>query len=226
MKNIDFHAHILPKADHGSDSLETSLKQIELSASANIDIIIATPHFYPHRHSLESFIKKRNESYSLLKDNSNFKVILGAEVLLCDNIDRLENLDALCIENTKILLIELPFSDFRNEYITSVERLISNGYTVVLAHVERYPKENIEKLISLGALLQCNASAFSKIFIKGHIKKWLKEGLIVALGSDIHKADTDAYKKVIKAKKKLADEYENIMKKTETLLYEKNQAAV
>ena len=29
---VDFHSHILPRADHGSDSVETSLKQLKLAA--------------------------------------------------------------------------------------------------------------------------------------------------------------------------------------------------
>ncbi|MEE3459824.1 MAG: CpsB/CapC family capsule biosynthesis tyrosine phosphatase, partial [Candidatus Faecousia sp.] len=41
---IDFHAHILPGADHGSDGLETSLRQLALAEEAGVDTIVATPH--------------------------------------------------------------------------------------------------------------------------------------------------------------------------------------
>ena len=40
----DFHAHILPGADHGSDGMETSLTQLALAEAAGVDTIIATPH--------------------------------------------------------------------------------------------------------------------------------------------------------------------------------------
>ena len=32
--SLDYHAHILPGCDHGSDGLATSLKQVEMAASA------------------------------------------------------------------------------------------------------------------------------------------------------------------------------------------------
>ena len=32
--SLDYHAHILPGCDHGSDGLETSLKQVAMAASA------------------------------------------------------------------------------------------------------------------------------------------------------------------------------------------------
>ena len=49
--SLDYHAHILPGCDHGSDGLVTSLKQVEMAASAGVKTICATPHFYPHKDS-------------------------------------------------------------------------------------------------------------------------------------------------------------------------------
>lgn len=218
MKNIDFHAHILPLADHGSDSIETSLNQIELSKAAFIDAIVATPHFYPHRHKLSDFIKRRDSSYQILNEKTDAEVILGAEVLICDNLDKLDGLSKLCIGQTSCILVELPFSDFRHEYIECVENMIIAGYTVIIAHADRYKKENINALISLGAKIQLNASSLSSVFVKKHLLKWIELGYVVALGSDIHRNDKTAYKKFNKAKKRLKNNYTEIMHKTQMIL--------
>ena len=37
----DFHSHVLPGADHGSDSVETSERQLELLNGAGIDRVVA-----------------------------------------------------------------------------------------------------------------------------------------------------------------------------------------
>jgi protein-tyrosine phosphatase len=44
-RRIDFHCHVLPGADHGSDSLACSLSQMKKAAAAGIDVIVATPTF-------------------------------------------------------------------------------------------------------------------------------------------------------------------------------------
>ena len=63
---IDFHAHILPCADHGSQNIETSIKEVKRAVRAGIDTIIATPHFYKNKDNLSDFIKRRDESYDAL----------------------------------------------------------------------------------------------------------------------------------------------------------------
>ena len=215
MKNIDFHAHILPNADHGSDSIETSINQIELSKTANIDIIVATPHFYPHRHKLSVFLEKRAEAYRILKENTNAEIIPGAEVLICDNLDKLEGLSQLCIGNTRSILIELPFSDFRREYVECVENMLISGYKVIIAHADRYKKEDINSLIAIGAKIQLNVSSISSFFVKRHLLDWVDMGYVVALGSDIHMNDKFAYKKFNKTKNRLKNKYEQIMLKAQ-----------
>ena len=42
---VDFHTHILPGADHGSDSVETTLRQLEFARDAGVKRLIATSHF-------------------------------------------------------------------------------------------------------------------------------------------------------------------------------------
>ena len=203
---IDFHAHILPGADHGSSSLETTLFQLRCAKEYNVNHVIATPHFYPQSHSVDDFLNLRALAYEKLSptlDGSLPKVTKGAEVLICDGIERLRGLDKLCVDNTNIILLELPFSVFKTEYCDSVYRLIKDGYDVILAHVDRYPKEHIEMLLDVGAKCQINAAALSGLIVPRHIKEWIKYGRVVALGSDIHNADKNAYKRFDKAKSRI-----------------------
>ena len=63
MIEIDFHAHILPGCDHGSDGWKTSRRQLKLAREAGVEVICATSHFYGHHVSVESFLEKRERCY-------------------------------------------------------------------------------------------------------------------------------------------------------------------
>lgn len=45
----EYHCHILPGIDDGSDSVETSLQMVEMMKAQGVERICATPHFYAHR---------------------------------------------------------------------------------------------------------------------------------------------------------------------------------
>jgi len=219
MKIIDFHTHILPRADHGSDSLETSLKQIEFSKNAEVDVLVATSHFYPHLHRVSDFLKRRAVSYNELTNSTDADIVLGAEVLLCEGLNKLVGLDELAIGNSRTILLELPFTSFKQEYADCVDDMIGMGYNIVLAHADRYPEENIERLLPLGAKIQLNTSSLSGFMTKKHLFRWIEKGYVVALGSDIHMADKKAYSSFIKARKKLGNSFNEIMEKTNNILF-------
>lgn len=220
MDICDFHSHILPSADHGSSSVEESLKQLNLAKRYGVSRIVATSHFYPHRDSVEAFLNRRDAAYSTLvatMPDGMPEVKLAAEVLLCANLDELPDLCDLCILGTNTLLIELPFNDFGNEYVHAVEGMIDRGYRVILAHAECYDAQNVERLIALGALVQINASALAGTFTKKAIKSWKKRHKIVALGSDIHGADRHAYKNFVRAIRRLGDYAEYVKEKSDMI---------
>lgn len=221
MKLVDFHAHIIPWADHGSSSIETTISQLNLAMEAEIDTIVATPHFYPQYENAERFIERRNACYDRLKEQLNEhypRIILGAEVLICDNIESMPGLDALCLGDSRIILLELPFTDFSDSYVYSVRMLIKQGYTVVLAHADRYDPDNINRLVSAGAKIQLNADSLSKLFVQPHLREWVSRNKVVALGSDIHGADPKAYKRFKKALKRLEEHTEQVMSSSIELL--------
>ena len=197
MISVDFHSHLLPGADHGSRSIETSLSQLAYAKKYGVDRIIATPHFYPSKHSLLGFIKRRNSSFFKLKNYLTPdlpEIRLGAEILLCENIHKMPSIDKLTVYGSNILLLELPYNDFTKSYVYSVSSLIEMGYNVVIAHADRYPHEHIDYMLEVGASLQLNASALKNSSPRKCIFDWLKNEKVVALGSDIHGADKGAYK--------------------------------
>ena len=224
MKNnidiIDFHAHIIPGADHGSSSVAVTEIQLSSATEQGISRIIATPHFYPHRENVDRFIERRNACYEHLTKNLNrgdisTQIKLGAEVLICDNIEEMPMLDQLCICGTKALLIELPFSDFFDSYVYSVKSLIAQGFTVILAHADRYEPANIDRLVNAGAKIQLNADAISGLFVPKHIRKWLQNDVVYAIGSDIHGEDKKAHVRFNRAIKKLGDHIQSIKQKSD-----------
>ena len=156
MKNqfeiVDFHSHILPSADHGSSSVETSLFQLSSALGAGVTRIIATPHFYPHVHTVDAFLERREAAYKALIPHipNGVEIRLAAEVLICPGIHNLPGLEKLFIHGTNTLLLEISNTDFGPEHLDTVRELIGKGIDVVLAHADRYNPSYIEQLIELG----------------------------------------------------------------------------
>ena len=187
---VDFHAHILPGADHGSSSVQESLSQLLLARKYGVGRIIATPHFYPQSFDVETFINRRNTSFEsltiALADKNLPDIVLGSEVLLCENIYKMNGVSRLCIGNSNVLLLELPNGGYDFDYSKTIRALIRGGFRIVLAHADRYKKEIIYNLLREDIDIQLNASAVSSFFMKPHIKEWIEQGRVVGLGSDIH----------------------------------------
>ena len=205
MKNskgfVDFHAHILPRADHGSGSVETSVFQLNAAKAAGVYRVIATPHFYPHRHLIEDFLTRRDEAYKALKPHipEDMEVKIGAEVLICPGIQNIPEIESLFVEGTRTLLLELPFERYESYFPEAVKELREMDVDVVIAHADRYSPTVVEKMIDAGARLQLNASSLDHFFKKKSLFRWINSGLVVALGSDIHGKDENAYKHFTRA---------------------------
>lgn len=200
MKNrneIDFHAHILPGMDHGSGSMETTRKQLDMAKAAGVKTICATSHFYPHREDVASFLEKRNKCYDKLKKElqpDDPKIILGAEVLVCEGMESMSGLKDLCLDGTDILLLEMPFMKWSRGVVETTENLcMSDDIRVVVAHADRYPIQSIRWFIDNGISLQLNIDSFRSFFRRRTYVNWAKKGYAEFLGSDIHHATRNPY---------------------------------
>ena len=106
----------------------------------------------------------------------------------------IDSLEKLCINGTKVILLELGGIPFSGDVIDEILDLSYYGYTVVLAHIERYAKQqgfsDIKKIIaSKEAYAQCNAASFISGPLNRTVNHLLKEDLISAVASDMHSVD-------------------------------------
>ena len=140
---IDWHTHILPQLDDGSKSVKESVLLINDLQSQGVDTIIATPHFYANDGDVSSFIKRRNGSFAKLQNanNSDVRLLLGAEVRYYPGISRLEDLDKLQIDDSGLLLLEMPTAKWTEYMLHELEQLaLLPNLKIVMAHVDRYLK--------------------------------------------------------------------------------------
>ena len=218
---IDFHSHILPAADHGSADLETSLKQVALAKAAGVDLLVATPHFYPRYEAARNFLQKRKETAAVLRKSLPAdapELLVGGEIHLCRGLEHMPELDELCIEGTNVLLLELPSAFSIQHYEQTLDALLyERKLQVVLAHIDRYNSSVVDFLLDLGFWGQLNLEAFSSWRCRKQALRWAEGGCVVALGSDIHGVKT-GYSQLPKAKKLLGQQFDQIMDKTAELL--------
>ncbi len=193
---IDFHTHILPNIDDGSQSLEESLAILSELEKQGVNTVILTPHYYGRKKSVKQFLEKRDRKYNQLTEayTGNIKLIKGCECNLstCANGDFTDFIP-LAIEGTKYILIEMAFTSKWEKSLSDrlFKLMNTTNLTPVIAHVELYPavKANPElahRLIEMGCLLQMNCLSILNCNKKDLSWALLTHNQIHCLGSDTH----------------------------------------
>jgi protein-tyrosine phosphatase len=172
---------------------------LKSASGQNIDLIIATPHFYASRNTVDAFLRHRADSYEKLTERIREsgedtlpEIRLGAEVAYFDGISKADRMGELTIEGTNLLLLELPFCDWDARVVREVRHLIEKrSFGVILAHLERFMgsranRQYIEELLELPALVQINAEAFTPALQRHRLVRMFKNGEAHLLGSDCH----------------------------------------
>lgn len=215
---IDWHSHILPGMDDGSHNVAESISMVSMQKAQGVSTVIATPHFYANDENVESFIKRREKALTALqKEIPDImpEIILGAEVRYYQGISRMADLQALRIENSKLLLLEMPVATWTEYIIKELTELSSkSSIQIVLAHIDRYLRLQKEavwyRIQDSGILMQVNASFVTSFATKRKAISLMKEGRIHFIGSDCHNMTTrppQIGKAFEVIQKKLGDEY-------------------
>ena len=162
---IDFHTHILPGIDDGSQDMDETRLLLGQEAQQGVSQVLATPHFYAGRDTAEHFFHKRERALAAVREAFAGQTVpdgqmtgksqvpdkrtaaetrvpeirAAAEVYYFPHMGDADILPRLCMEGSSLLLVEMPFVQWTKAVYQDVEKIIEKQkLTVVLAHVERY----------------------------------------------------------------------------------------
>ena len=197
---IDFHNHILPKIDDGSNSIEMSLDMLKIAYQQGIKEVVNTVHFqHPKVDGIEISYDIIQEKTLILQkkldqNNIPIRIHIGSEVFYLPNLMQIKDDPLATIGNGKYMLIEFYPHIIPEDHKQIFFELKMNGITPIIAHPERY--KQIQKDTSLvydwlntGCLIQVDAgSVLGTLGKSSYIaaENIIKNNWCQILGSDAH----------------------------------------
>ena len=198
MQFADLHHHVIYGVDDGPQTFEDAQAMLRRAHENGVTDIAATSHATPgrHRFPMDTYLEHlRKEQAWVDEQGLRIRLHTGCEILYTDETVRLLQDNAIpTIDSTRLILVEfLPANDF-NHIQNAVRRLGNAGYTVIVAHAERYDgTRKVEDLRALredlGAYIQINAHTFISpggFFAKRWLRKAMENGCCDLAATDAH----------------------------------------
>lgn len=141
---FDLHSHILPDVDDGPETWDDALEMLAVAEAHGTHTIVATPH----SHGAWRRPEAANELIPALVAETqqraraaglSLRVLAGQECYI--DADLVRDLDAgrlLTLGASRTVLLEFPFTQWPAHTEQLIYELQVAGYTVLLAHPERY----------------------------------------------------------------------------------------
>lgn len=195
---IDLHAHFIYGVDDGAQTAETMYAMLDAAVLDHVTTLFATSHATPGMQAFpQQLYTARLEEARAYCRAKNHPLTLwpGAEILYSPAFRSIAMEHALpTYADTRWILLEFLPSISAKELETALEEAARCGYSIVLAHIERYPCLEHGRLLAelrqrYPIRCQVNASTIlvpGGFFRKRRIDHWLREGLIDAISSDAH----------------------------------------
>lgn len=198
LSSIDIHCHIMPGVDDGSPDMETSLKMLQISERNGIEQVILTPHHKPMHHNVSP---EHNRLYcERLQENADkagihIHLYSGNEIYYSDETQRELEKGKICtLAGSDYVLVEFHPTNPYKAIHNAIYQVQAAGYIPIIAHIERYSDivshaSYVEDLISMGCLVQVNASSVMGKYgfgISHFTKKLLKNRLVHFVATDAH----------------------------------------
>ena len=194
----DIHSHVLPGIDDGAKDWRMTLDMLDKSYEAGVRTVMATPHHLPWKRPADPDEIRRlcREASDRFREEKKkeMKILPGQELFYYRELgDTLDERKALTLNDTSYVLVEFEESERYTVIREAVRDLQRHGYSVILAHFERYGalrKEScLDELLGMDVLMQSNAEE-----VRGGIfsqtARWLKNAyrqeMISFIGSDMH----------------------------------------
>lgn len=199
---IDIHTHVVPGVDDGAETVWMANKLLSMDYDQGVRHVFCTSHKWYDGYDLAEY-KRNFEALKAVVRNSMPELNLhtGCELFCSQNdmgsvLEGLRNGLYLPLGNSKCVLTELSQSTVPEEALFVVDCLIADGWTPVMAHVERYPAlfdgKTIDALIEKGCMMQVNAYSLFKESGEGRksrARQLMENRQIHFIGSDTHRLD-------------------------------------
>lgn len=193
---VDFHNHILPAIDDGSQSSEQSLKMLKAYEALGIEKVLASPHIYHGLYpNTPKTIQAAFEVLALKAKKNTTKLIGYAAEYMVDEffLKSLQNNTELLCCFDRTVLIEMHY--FRNPDILKMVQfeLQNSNYKPILAHPERYLNlknlTTIKDLKARGIKMQLNALSLTGFYgarVRKIAYEYLRKDIYDFIGTDAH----------------------------------------
>ena len=196
----DMHSHLIPGIDDGAQTIENSILLIRELHKLGYKKLITTPHIMSdhYKNTPEIILSGLEKVKKALKEeNIPMEMEAAAEYYFDFDFEQKVDKQDLLTFGDNYVLFELSMinePDFLNRIVF---KLKTTGYRPVLAHVERYPywydkKEQYEKLVDLGLLLQLNINSLAGQYsprTRRVAQNLVDRNMIDFLGTDCHNMD-------------------------------------
>lgn len=194
----DLHAHILPGVDDGAVTPEDTLAMSRVAAETGTKVVLATPHrkdvtedwSVPYLRSLIADMNAQNQAHGV-----DLSLVLGMENHLDTDLPaEIAAGRALPMNDTRYILIEMPFfgrAEFLEDTLGEVQ---SMGLIPVLAHPERIEAfqedpELLRRFLKNGMLSQITSGSVIGFWgeeVKNFTHSLLEQRMAHVMSSDTH----------------------------------------
>ena len=214
---IDIHSHILFGIDDGSKSIEESINILNKAIRNGYTDIILTPHYRFEQNFVCNNLNKYKRFVELQNEVNKLELpinlYLGNEITIDEDLFYYLNAEeAMPLNGTRYLLIELPFFNAFEDLDKAIDRLLSKGNIPIIAHPERYEYyedlSEFERLLKKGVLFQGNINTLYGKYgskAKATLEEMLKKNMIHFMASDIHNDSQTSYDRVSDAKRRVEE---------------------
>ena len=195
----DVHMHVLPGVDDGARTMEEACRMLRLAGEEGIETVFATPHCaaFLAQDVRPVFRALREE---IRREKIPVELRLGCEMRITPEtaelcVQRLNSGVYPTMGGSGCVLAEFVFGTSPEDYFLCVGTLLDNGYTPILAHLERFSNVDLPlagALREAGALIQINACSVadeSDKEIRRRANLLLSGRLADFLGTDGHRPD-------------------------------------
>lgn len=195
---IDLHSHLLPGIDDGAPNIDVSIAMLDAYVANGFRTVAVTPHLMQRLD--ERYRKSVDDAFALVEPHASERgitLLRGFEIRLMPDLpSQLNRGDEIGLEDSDVVLVDLPFTDWPLYVDDTLFGVQTTGRKVILAHPERYPAiqespDKAEELVGRGIYMQVTIGSFSGAFGKRPKKTaeaLLERGLVHLLATDAHSA--------------------------------------